>query len=109
MKVYGDIPADHLELLRELETLELWFNEYGSGIPKLSVAKGMTCMAHDYFKIEMEEEGERLLKNAEKHYPGYFKDPIRAHVKKDKEFAQLVKQLKDTLALDIMVSLGFKK
>ena len=107
MKVYGDIPADHLELINELETLENWFNEHGSELPILLAAKGFTCMAHDYFIMEIEEEGERLLRLADKHCPGYFHGAILIHIEKHSEFAYLVKSLKSTLALETMISLGF--
>lgn len=110
MKFAGDIPQKDRELIEELETLEAWFRDNGAGVPPLTAAKGMTCMAHDWYTLYLEEEGERLLKEAEKLYPGYFEYPIYIHMEKDKDFNNLVNSLKKIpLGLDMMVSLGFKR
>ena len=108
MKCYGDIPEDHRILAKELESLERWFLEHGENIPLLSAAKGFTCMSHDYFHLYFEEEGERLLRAADKICPGYFKGPIYTQTEKDESFACLVDGLKKSSALEVMVSLGFK-
>jgi hypothetical protein len=107
MKSYGDIPKDHVNLVEELVQLENWFYENGAEISPISAAKGFTCIAHDYFSMHMEEEGSRLLNLAEKQYPGYFGSAIHIHVEKDKDFEQLVKNLKNSLAIDVLISLGF--
>jgi hypothetical protein len=109
MKYFGDISEEHRELVKELEALEKWFNEHGNDLPAGAIAKGMTCIAHDYFCMEMEETGERFLKEAEKHCPGYFKGPIFVHIDKDSDFRHLIKQLKKTLGYETMVSLGFEE
>jgi hypothetical protein len=109
MKYYGDIPEEHRKLIVELEALENWFNRHSSEIPPLSVAKGFVCIAHDYYFIYLEEEGERFLKLAEKRCPGYFTGPILIHIEKDKDFATLVENLKKVQAIDLMNSLGFDK
>ena len=106
-KYHGDIPPKHLETLRDLEMLENWFDVNGRTISEVSAAKGMTCLAHDYYGIYFDEEGERILLRAEKICPGYFKAEIHKHIEKDPEFAKLVKQLKDTLALEMLVTLGY--
>lgn len=108
MKFYGDIPADHRALAEELVELESWFKNYGSGIPPLIAAKGSVCMAYDWYTIHAEEEGDRLIREAEKLCPGYFKSPIHLDVEMDREFAYLVEGLKKTLGLDLMKSLGFE-
>jgi hypothetical protein len=108
MKFAGDIPYQDRLRIEELETLEAWFRENGAGVPPLTAAKGMTCIAHDWYFLHLEEEGERLLKEAEKLYPGYFEYPIYVHMEKDKDFNKLVDSLKETLGLEMMKSLGFK-
>jgi hypothetical protein len=69
----------------------------------------MVCIAHDYYSMEFDEEGDRLLRRAEKLSPGYFKGPIYDQIKKDPEFALLVHLLKDTLGYEVMKSLGFNE
>lgn len=108
MKFYGDISEEHLIAVQELQALEEWFNEHGDTLPILSVSKGMTCIAFDYYSMFMDEEGERFLKQAEQYCPGYFKGPILSHMDKDEEFALLVRLLKDTDAIDLLVRLGFE-
>lgn len=110
MKVYGDIPEEHRILLEELVLLENYVNGHMKDMPALSVGKGLVCMAHDYYSIEMEEEGERLLLATHKHCPGYFMGPILVHVEIDDQFDYLVKRLrKNPLSLEVMRSLGFEK
>jgi hypothetical protein len=108
MKYYGDIPKEHQELVKELERLENWFTEHDTTIHPLMAAKGLTCMAHDYYAINMEENGEDLLNRANKYYPGYFKNEIFVHLNKDPEYLMLVVNLINTEARDTMISLGFK-
>lgn len=108
MITHGDIPEKDKVLIEELTLLENWFNEHGGGLPGLAIAKGMTCMGHDYYCIHMEEEGDRLLKRAEHYYPGYFKGPIHAQALRDVEFSFILANLKKTLGLEMMLSLGFQ-
>lgn len=108
MKTYGDIPIADRILVRELEKLENWFYEHGNTLPVLSIGKGLTCIAHDYYAVWMDEQGERLLKLADVYCPGYFKAPILTHMEKDPDFAKLINNLKQTEALDIMTFMGFQ-
>lgn len=107
MKTFGEISAHDLAVLKELEFLEDWIHRHGQKIAPNMKARGMTCIAHDYFFIEMEEEGERMIKAAERFCPGYFKGPIYDHAQKDKEFAVILEELKTSMGLDLMISLGF--
>ncbi len=108
MKYFGDISKEHLELVDELVTLENWFKRHGSTIDPILAAKGHTCMAADYYSIFFDEEGDRLLNIAESCYPGYFKNAVFVHTRNDPEFAQLVTELKNSLALETLISLGFR-
>jgi len=106
MRYFGDIPASHLERAKELQSLEDWFNKQ-TNIPPDKAAKGLTCIAHDYYYIEFDEEGDRLLKMVEKVFPGYFTDMVYHQAIKDGEFAQLLEQLCESMGLETMKSLGF--
>lgn len=109
MKTYGDLPEEHAKLVKQLCRMEELLTEYGSKLSPLSISKGLTCIAHDYHAMDMEEEGDRLLRAAEKTCPGYFKGPILVHVDQDRDYYRLVLQLTDTLALETMISLGFEE
>jgi len=108
MKYFGDIPAEHLELLKTVQSLEALVDAHLKDFPPLALAKGFTSIAHDYYGIEFEEEGDRLIQRAEHYYPGYFKKPIHIHMEKDPLFNILVHRLKDTLGYDLIKSLGFE-
>ncbi len=109
MKLYGDVPEDHHVLLRELETLEAWFKDHSDDVPILVAAKGFVCMSHDYYQIGLEEEGERMLKKANKICPSYFRGPILSHIQSDSDYAYLVGRMtEDDLAAKTMRSLGFE-
>ena len=108
MKSYGDIPKEDKKLVEELTILEEWFYSYGKDLPVLSIAKGMTCIGYDYYMMEMEEEGSRLLKLADKYCPGYFTGPIYSQIEKDLDFFYLIENLKNGIGFEDMASLGFK-
>jgi hypothetical protein len=109
MRSYGDIPLSHRKHIEELESLEHWLNVHSSSTPALTMAKGMVCMACDYYSMQMEENGDRLLKVAESTCPGYFKGPFLIHIENDEEFAFLVAMLaQNPLCLQMMMSLGLE-
>ena len=108
MKYFGDIPAKHLELLRELLSLEELVNDKLKDFSSLALAKGFVSISHDYYNMDMEEEGDRLIQRAENCHGGYFKKPIHIHMEKDPLFNILVHRLKDTLGYDLIKSLGFE-
>ena len=66
-------------------------------------------MSYDWYSMDLEEEGERLLKKADKYCPGYFKGPIYSHISRDEDYAILVDGLKRSIAIDTMSSLGFNE
>jgi hypothetical protein len=107
MKYYGDIPVEHLEIVRELIVLERWFHDHGDTVPSLLAAKGFVSMSHDYFSMFMDEEGVRLLTKAENCHKGYFKGPIYEHANKDGAYDFLVESLKNTSGIKLMRSFGF--
>ena len=108
MKTYGDISQEHRELVAELTTLEQWFNEFGNTIPKESSAMGLVAMAHDYYGMEMEEQGDKLLYRAHDQCKDYFRNQIYDHMKRNPDFNYLVQALKKSLGIELMKSFGFK-
>ena len=107
MKSYGDIPEESLFLAEELKLMEHYLLQHKDELTMLNSAKGYVCIAHDYYSIDFEEEGDRLIIAADKLCPGYFKGPIYSQTNQDPYFYCLVDQLVDSLGLDLMKSLGF--
>ena len=86
-------PSEHLALIVNLEEMEKVMLEK---IPTLApdlVAQGLTCLAHDWIDIGLEEKGHQLLLKADKVYPGYHKEKMKEHMKNDPEFDRLVRQM----------------
>ena len=108
MNYFGDIPVEHLELMKELKDLESWFDMYGQTIEPSIAAKGFVSIAHDYIFMYMEEEGLRLINRAEKICPGYFVEKIHEHAKYHSDYKKLVSNLEGTIGLDYMKKWGFK-
>ena len=104
---YGDIPVEHLEVVRELVDLEIWFSANGQEIQPSLAAKGFVSMAHDYYSMYMDEEGERLLNRANNCMPGYFKGLIHQHAKSDGVFDTILHNLTYSPAVKLMKSFGF--
>ena len=107
MKTYGDIPQKDRELIKELEDLELWFDEHKYSVDSEKAAKGFTCLAHDYYGLYMEEEGNRLIRRAEHISPNYFRSRIYEQTKRDRAFNDLVERLTLSHAMDLMKEFGF--
>ena len=109
MMSYGDIPEKDRKLVEELRKLEQWFYGHGAQIQKSMAAKGFTSIAHDYYFVDFEEEGDRLIYLAEKMAPGYFRDLVYVHMGKDPEFYKLMIQLSSTQGGDLVRDLGFNE
>lgn len=107
MKYFGDIPKEHLELVGNLETLEKYLHDHKKELTSLNYAKGLVCLACDYYSIYFDEEGERLLVLTEKSHPGYFRDPLLDHAKEDFDYSYLISLMMSTPAVDVMRSFGF--
>lgn len=98
MKVSG-LPKEHLELIANLEECEKAFlYDQIVRAPEL-VAQALTCLAHDYVQIGLEEKGHQLLLKADEIYPGYHKDKMVEHMAKDPDFNRLVISLGNELIL----------
>lgn len=96
MKLLGDVPEEHKKLAVNLEQMEQYFD--GAKVTTDIAAKGFVCLAHDWFQIGVEDEGNRLLVKAERICPGYFKNVMVQQTLEDKEFSYLVKSLSVELA-----------
>lgn len=92
MKLLGDVPPEKQELAYKLTETERQINEK-AGIPLDRKAQMYVCLAHDWYQVDMEEEGNRLLAKAESVYPGYFRDVMIKHTVESKDFDKLVKNL----------------
>lgn len=98
MRLIGDVPEEFRELAAGLEDAERFYNSHSLQIPIVNLAKGFVCMAHDWYKMGCEEEGNRLLLKAEAVCPGYFQNVMINQTLEDKDFDYLVKGLTVELA-----------
>lgn len=109
MKTHGDIPQDHIGMLKEIDSLLYFLMTNKDTLPNLMFSKCMTSIAHDYFAMDMEEAGQKYLRFAADHSPGYFIAPVFCEMKKDPLFDHLVSNLKENpFALQTMETLGFE-
>jgi hypothetical protein len=67
-------------------------------MPNERRAQGYVCLAHDWYRLRMAEEGWQALKKAEATFPGYFRRLMVQHTIENKDFDELVKNL----AIDII-------
>jgi hypothetical protein len=95
MKLLGDVPEEHKQLAVELEEAEeYWDSKVGTSLmPEELLAKAYTCLAHDWYQIGSEDDGQRLLEKAEAVCPGYFKEVMLRQTYEDSTFDMLVKSL----------------
>lgn len=94
MKLIGDVPEEHKYLAAELEKMEKRFDEAtGKGSDNSQLAKGYTCLAHDWYMMGAEEEGLRLLHKADKVFPTYFESQIIVDCLHDLEFNFIVRNI----------------
>lgn len=96
MKLHGDIPKEELELAEQLTSFEGDVDE--DLYPNERKAQLYTCLAHDWYKLGSEEEGNRLLLKAERVFPGYFKKTVIKHQLEDEVFDLIVKSITLELA-----------
>lgn len=101
MKLLGDVPEHHRDLADALERAEKDVDE-DKLLPKSRKAQIYTCLAHDWYDISVEEEGNRLLLKAEATFPGYFKDIVVQHMLEDENFQLVIGNITSEL-IQIMV------
>lgn len=108
MKLFGDVSERDRELAEELDRLEADITSEVN-IGKDIVAKACVCLAHDWYLMGVDEEGNRLLEKAEKYFPGYFKELMIKQTLEDPRFDYLVKGLTSELAMIILYRLKENK
>lgn len=92
-------PQEHLALIVNLEEMEkVMLDKIPNLAPEL-VAQGLTCLAHDWIDIGLEEKGHQLLIKADQIYPGYHKDKMQEHMKADPDFDRLIRQMGQELII----------
>jgi len=92
--LYGDVPEQDRELVKNLIEMEASFKEKEGFFPPADVATGYVCLAHDYYEVGLDEKGAELLERAEKACPGYFKNQISKYIESDPDFEYLVQNLR---------------
>jgi hypothetical protein len=107
MKAVGDISTEDRDHVEELHKYELLIDKDAS-FPKEVKAQMYVCMAHDFYQMDMEEEGNRLLLKAERVCPGYFKGPVIQQQIESPSFDQLIKNLTRELVYLFMDTLSNK-
>lgn len=92
MKFAGDVPKQHKELAKELEVLEriVDLGKQSNG----KRAQAYTCLAHDWYQMNVEEEGHRLLLKADKVFPGYFESSLIKSQVEDEKFRIILNNVK---------------
>ena len=103
MKFFGDLNQKERVLVEELIQMERYFEEHKYS--KSLSAKAFISLAHDWYSLHIEEEGERLLLKAAKIDPGYFSDTMSKHMSEDKEYEILVRSLTHRMAELLLVKL----
>lgn len=107
-KLYGDVPQSHRSIALALEDHEKWLFRNSYTMSDEDQAKFWVCLAHDWYGLSMDDEGERLLNLANEVCPGYFKKTVNKQAKEDPDFALLLYSLQRTIAADILSVLGVK-
>jgi hypothetical protein len=91
----GDVPQEHLDLAKELKAFEVSVDR--DPLPKERKAQMYVCLAHDWYDIDMEEEGDRLLVKSSLVCPGYFSSTVIEHQRENEEFDLIIRQLTSKL------------
>lgn len=92
MRVAGDLFDNERKLIPELLGFESSI-DIDTCTPNDGRAMMYVCLAHDWYHLDMEEEGNRLLIKADKVCPGYFTGSIEQHMKENANFKRLVENL----------------
>lgn len=96
MNFAGDVPEAFRELAAELVETEKEIDELPN-MPAHVKAKSYTLLAHDWYAMDLEEQGHKLLLKADGVYPNYFSGRIADHIIEDERYGVLVSRLTDKL------------
>jgi hypothetical protein len=108
MNYHGDIPEEHRQWMEELQEMEAHYTANMAVYPLDRIAQAYVCCAHDWYDLECEEDGERLLKLAEAVCPGYFLNYMPQHMMEDELYALLVNQLLEKVGQTLQILLDKK-
>lgn len=97
--MYSGLPKEHVDLVIQLEQMERFLTQPDSLFPPATVAKALTCLAHDYAQVGLEERCHALLLKADKIFPGYHGLQMKQDMAEDPEFAKLVQSFAAELLL----------
>lgn len=92
MKTSGDLTPSQREHVENLTKYEQSVDD-DLTFSKEKRAQLYVCVAHDYYQLDMDEEGNRLLLKAEDACPGYFKTVVIQHQLESPNFDRLIKNL----------------
>jgi len=90
-KLLGDVSDSDRKIAEQLVEFEPQIDRGEFPIEKK--AQMYVCMAHDWYQLGLEEEGNRLILKAEQTCPGYFKNTMLKQTVGDESFDFLVKSL----------------
>lgn len=93
IRLLGDVPQWQKDLAVELRTMEKSLDGMIDFFPGMQKAKCYVSLAHDWYYMGADEEGQKLLVKANEVCPGYFKNEINDHMKQSPEFTKLVNNL----------------
>lgn len=107
MRLAGDLSNEERILAQELETMEVLLDEkFRQQVMTVDrIAKGYVCIAHDWYALYCEEEGNRVLDKSELVCPGYFKDFVQKHMAEDGFYDRIVASLDTHLTMLMMDNL----
>ncbi len=105
MALSSGLSKENQELATKLEEAEFEIDREQL-LPKDRKAQIYTCLAHDWYQMDMEEEGARLLLKADKTYPGYFKGLVIEHTLESEDFDKVIKNLTLELVNMLLSRLG---
>lgn len=92
MKFGGDVPVGDRKISKQLVEFEKEVDNDDS-YPNEKRAQLYVCMAHDWYDLNMEEDGDRLLLKAEAICPNYFRDHITPQMIENEKFEILIKRI----------------
>lgn len=98
MNVSG-LSSVELAFIDELQEMEKALLDINTLCAPDVIAQGLTCLAHDYVQLGLEEKGHELLIKADEIYPGYHSSKMEEHMESDPDFKKLVLSLSAELIL----------
>lgn len=96
MKLAGDVSKEDREMAEELDSFEHLIDQ--DTYDNDRKAQMYVSLAHDWYQLEADEEGDRLLLKADKVFPGYFKGKVLEHQQEDEIFDTVIKNITLELA-----------